>query len=298
MENRLTREEKLVLGAVVAWFAITAAWWLLALWPVANAPAWLERTRYVCFGVNETGLPDGGGWIGLIAGPLGMLSILVVGWWHAVTAVIAKSTRSFAVGSVVGALSVGVLLIVVGAGWRVADAQPESASLSPDATLPPETYPRLDQPTPPLELVSQTGETITLEKFAGRPVLVTFAFAHCTTICPVIVKQTLDAQNMLKDSDAYPAVLVVTLDPWRDTPSRLPGLAESWQLPAEHAHVLSGTVEQVEAVLDAWNIPRSRNESTGDVTHPSLVYVVDKNGRIAFASTGGSENLAALLRRL
>jgi cytochrome oxidase Cu insertion factor (SCO1/SenC/PrrC family) len=129
-------------------------------------------------------------------------------------------------------------------------------------------------------------------------VLVTFAFAHCTTICPVIVKQTLDAQAMLRGSPAYPAVLIVTLDPWRDTPSRLPALAESWQLPAGDAFVLSGAVEQVESVLNAWNIPRSRNESTGDVTHPSLVYVVDNNGRIAFASTGGSENLAALLRRL
>jgi cytochrome oxidase Cu insertion factor (SCO1/SenC/PrrC family) len=103
---------------------------------------------------------------------------------------------------------------------------------------------------------------------------------------------------MLRGTRAQPAVLIVTLDPWRDTPSRLPSLAESWQLPAGEAFVLSGAVEQVESVLNAWNIPRTRNESTGDVTHPSLVYVVDKNGRIAFASTGGSEHLAALLRRL
>ena len=164
--------------------------------------------------------------------------------------------------------------------------------------MPPETYPRLDQAAPALQLVAQTGDIVDLARFAGRPVLVTFAFAHCTTICPVIVKQTLDAQAMLRGSPAYPAVLIVTLDPWRDTPSRLPALAESWQLPAGDAFVLSGAVEQVESVLNAWNIPRSRNESTGDVTHPSLVYVVDNNGRIAFASTGGSENLAALLRRL
>jgi protein SCO1/2 len=164
--------------------------------------------------------------------------------------------------------------------------------------LPPETYPRLDQPAPALSLVAQSGHTIQLAQFTGRPVLVTFAFAHCTTVCPVIVRQTLAAQAMLKGSALYPAVLIVTLDPWRDTPSRLPALAESWQLPRGDAFVLSGAVEQVERVLGGWNIPRTRNESTGDVTHPALVYVVDKNGRIAFASTGGSEHLAALLRRL
>ena len=298
MENRLSREEQAVLGAVVAWFAITAAWWLLALWPVANAPVWLERTRYVCFGVNETGLPDGGGWIGLIAGPLGMLSILLVGWWRSVSSIVHKSRRSLGVAATLAALAAGVILIATGATWRVNEARVDAAELSPASTLPPETYPRLDQSAPALQLIAQTGDTIDLARFAGRPVLVTFAFAHCTTICPVIVKQTLDAQAMLRGSPAYPAVLIVTLDPWRDTPSRLPALAESWQLPAGDAFVLSGAVEQVESVLNAWNIPRTRNESTGDVTHPSLVYVVDNNGRIAFASTGGSENLAALLRRL
>jgi cytochrome oxidase Cu insertion factor (SCO1/SenC/PrrC family) len=298
MEDRLTREEKGVLGGVVVWFAITAAWWLLALWPVDDAPVWLERTRYVCFGVNETGLPDGGGWIGLIAGPLGMLAILVVGWWRTCTSILRKSRRSFGVAATLAALAAGVILIATGATWRVSEARVDPEALSPASTLPPETYPRLDQPAPALQLVAQTGDTIDLARLAGRPVLVTFAFAHCTTICPVIVKQTLDAQAMLRGSPAYPAVLIVTLDPWRDTPSRLPSLAESWQLPAGDAFVLSGAVEQVESVLNAWNIPRTRNESTGDVTHPSLVYVVDNNGRIAFASTGGSENLAALLRRL
>ena len=294
MEDRLTREEQLVIAAVVAWFAITAAWWLLALWPAADAPAWLERTRYVCFGVNETGLPDGGGWIGLIAGPLGMLSILSVGWWRAFANVLHKRGGIAALTPV----AMGVLMLAAGAMWRVAEARTFDPNEPPAAALPPETYPRLDQPAPALELTSQAGTTLSLAALRGRPVLVTFAYAHCATVCPVVVKQTLAAQQMLKGTTSYPAVLVVTLDPWRDTPSRLPALAASWELPTGEAWVLSGSVERVEAVLNAWNIPRTRDESTGEVTHPSLVYVVDTNRRIAFASTGGSENLAALLRRL
>ena len=294
MEDRLTREERGLLAAVIAWFAITAAWWLLALWPLDNAPVWLERTRYVCFGVNHTGLPDGGGWIGLIAGPLGMLLILIVGWFGTFSALVRKHTGA----RVMVALALGVLLLGAGGAWRVVDAR--STPLSADATsasLPPSTYPRLDLPMQPLALTTQTGEAFDLDAVRGRPMLVTFAYAHCTTICPVIVKQTLDAQRMLKDTQHYPVVVIVTLDPWRDTPSRLPALAASWALPAD-AWVLSGSVAEVEAVLDAWNIARSRDTSTGEVTHPSLVYVVDKNGRIAFASTGGSENIAALVRRI
>jgi hypothetical protein len=51
-------------------------------------------------------------------------------------------------------------------------------------------------------------------------------------------------------------------------------------------------------MLDAWEVPRSRDLNTGEVTHPSLVYVIDREGRIAFAATGDAATLAGLLRRL
>ena len=62
--------------------------------------------------------------------------------------------------------------------------------------------------------------------------------------------------------------------------------------------MLGGEVAEVEAVLTAWNVARRRDEKTGEVIHPSLVYIVDAAGRIAFAATGGSETLVALLGRL
>jgi cytochrome oxidase Cu insertion factor (SCO1/SenC/PrrC family) len=90
-----------------------------------------------------------------------------------------------------------------------------------------------------------------------------------------------------------PAVVVVTLDPWRDTPSRLPHLAEQWGLGSD-AFVLSGAVEDVERVLDAWNVARERDLRTGDISHPALVYVVDRKGRIAYAANGDPELVAGL----
>jgi protein SCO1/2 len=198
----------------------------------------------------------------------------------------------------VAPLALGVLALAGGAVVRVAEAREQAAVFIPDRALPLENYPRLNQPAAPLSLVSQTGETFTLDGIRGRPVLLTFAYAHCATVCPVIVKDALEAQRMLRGTTDDPAVVIVTLDPWRDTPSRLPALAAAWQLPAGDAWVLSGSVAQVQAVLTAWNIPRTRDESTGDITHPSLIYVIDRNGRIGFASTGGSTDLAALVRRL
>jgi protein SCO1 len=296
--RRLEVEEAQALGGLVALFVITASWWALALWPVADGPAWLERTRYVCFGVHDNGLPDGGGWIGLIAGPLGMLFMLVVGWSDGFVRLIERARVSRGMACTLGALALGCMLLLTVAAVRVQRARASAVALAWGESVPPASYPRLDRVAPALALTSQTGAIVTLAELKGRPVLVTFAFAHCTTVCPVIVKHALLAQEQLRGSRAEPAVLIVTLDPWRDVPARLPAIAASWQLPGDGAWVLSGSVAEVETILDTWDVTRTRSATTGDVTHPALLYIVDREGRLAYASTGGVDALVSLVRRL
>jgi protein SCO1/2 len=160
------------------------------------------------------------------------------------------------------------------------------------------SWPRLDKRAPALELIAHDGVTRSLEQMRGRPVLLTFAYAHCSTICPLLIHDVLAAQKLVRNAGIKPVVLVVTIDPWRDTPSRLAHAALQWQFPATDAWLLGGSVHDVEAVLEAWDVPITRNLQTGAVTHPPLVYVIDARGRIAFAALGGADALANLLRRL
>jgi len=124
---------------------------------------------------------------------------------------------------------------------------------------------------------------------------VTFAYAHCETVCPVVVHEVLRARARLAALD--PAVVVITLDPWRDTPARLPAIAAQWRLTAG-ALVLGGDVAAVVTELDRWNVPRARELRTGEVTHPNLVYVVDRTGMIVFATTGDADAIEQLVNRL
>lgn len=297
MERR--RPWSFPIAALAAIIAITAGWWALALWPVAGAaPEWLARTRAVCFGIYDDGLPDAAGWVGLIGQPIGMLAILVVGWGRA----LARDLGAMAAARG-GRPVLALLVLALGAGlgaamMRVTDAR-DAGTVSGEAVPAPSTYTRLGREAPPLSLVDQYGETRSLADLRGRPVLVTFAYAHCETACPLRVQRVLTAQATLRTGSPskIPTVVVVTLDPWRDTPSRLPHIAESWRLPRD-AYVLSGAVAEVLAVLDAWDIPRRRDERTGEVVHPSLVYVVDEEGLIVFTATGGAETLVALVTRL
>lgn len=267
----------LLLGCLV----VTAAWWALALAPVADPPAWLAAAREVCFGSTPSGLPDTYGWLLLIAAPGSMLAGILVTWGRDVAADVARAwshgwgrASVVAVAALVLAGSVWATSLISG-GLAIAAIryEPENLGVLPDS------YPRLGQAPPAFRLVDQHGDVLTADDLRGQPTLLTFAFAHCSTVCPVIVTTIRRAAERM--ADPAPRVLVVTLDPWRDTPSRLPQMHRDWQLPAE-ARVLSGEVDDVIAALDGFRVPWQRNEMDGDVVHPPLVYVLDTEGRIAY----------------
>jgi protein SCO1 len=281
------------LGALGAILAITASWWALALWPVGtDTPEWLLRTREVCFGAVADGLPNAGGWLLLIGQPAGMLIVLAAVWGAELREGLARALARLAGQLVVGATSAALVAGIAAVGLRVSTAGQEPFAINAADVAAQLT--RVNDAAPALSLVDQSGQEVTLESFRGRPVLVTFAFAHCATVCPLIVSDVLTARSQL---EAPPPVLVITLDPWRDTPSRLPTIASGWSL-GQDAHVLSGPVERVERTLNAWRIPRTRNQRTGDIVHPSMVYVIAGDGRIAYVVTGGAGAIAAAVRAL
>lgn len=281
---------------LTAILVITGLWWGLALWPLPDgAPEWWARARAVCFGAAGGGLPDASGWMALVLQPMVMIGTLLFFWGEEVGTGL-RRLRSSAGGSLV----LGAAVLVLGIGVAAATGRVLTAQVRGDARLVrPEIraadYPRLERPAPELGLVDQAGQELGLGDLRGRVTFVTFAYAHCQTVCPLIVRNVLQARDALPDDP--PAVVVVTLDPWRDTPARLPYIAEKWGMRGD-AHVLSGEVPEVNRVLDAWNVTRQRDPRTGEITHPALAYILDREGTLAYAVGGDPVMLAALAGRL
>jgi cytochrome oxidase Cu insertion factor (SCO1/SenC/PrrC family) len=296
VEDRLTASPRLwaavaALGAIVA---ITASWWALALWPVdSTAPEWLLRTREVCFGSTAESLPNAGGWLLLIGQPAGMVALLIAVWGTEL-----RAGMALAMSRAAGQVTVGVVSAVLVAGLGGVVVRVRTAGLEPFAAGPAATaaqLTRVNDAAPALALTDQTGREVTLESSRGQPVIVAFAFAHCETVCPLVVADVMTARRRL--GDEAPRVLIVTLDPWRDTPSRLASIARQWGLDDE-AHVLSGAPDEVERTLNGWRVPRVRNEKTGDISHPSIVYVIGADGRIAYVVSGTADAIAAAVLAL
>ena len=216
-------ERRFALWGLVAWLVITVAWWALAFVQLPDPPVWLAQTREVCFGTLPNGLPDTWGWGSLIVSPLAVLAILLGVWGSDLRAALDRLTDTKA-----GMLAVIVMAAVplLGVHWvvmRVVEARAVDAALDAPIDSDPLSadYPRGSEPAPELGLVDQTGSIVTTESLRGQPVLVTFAYGHCKTICPVVVNIVREAALELDDVP----VVVVSLDPWRDTPSSLPTLA-------------------------------------------------------------------------
>ena len=295
MEDRLAEpagpapRPGLALVALVAILVITAAWWALALWPAAAEPEWLTRTRAACFGSARGGLPDAGGWVLLIGEPIGMLAALIAIGGRSLRRDIAwlvasPARRITALATVVLLLGgTGMLGTRVGRAWS-GGRNVYAADLA--------TLRSIEMDAPEVPLMDQRGREIALASLPG-PAIVTFAFGHCTTVCPVIVNHRRAARRRAGRDDI--PLVVVTLDPWRDTPERLPAIARHWEL-APHDRVLSGSVQDVEAALDAFGIARRRNETTGDVDHATTVFVIDHNARVRWRGDGGVGGVEGVLR--
>ncbi|HWU44062.1 MAG TPA: SCO family protein [Bdellovibrio sp.] len=269
---------------------VTFIWWtmVLSLWGFAfmpipgQSPEWFLQAQSACFGTLANGLPASHGWMLLILSPLALLSAMWAS--HAeelrtVPAFIRKSTTSKLF------LLVLVPMTMLVAHWagkrityavRLSKVEFESSVKEPL----PADYPRTSQLVPEFKLINQSGQVINQEIFRGRVTLLTFAFAHCSTVCPILIKDVLTAQRQIPSQALQ--TIVITLDPWRDTPSTLPSAAKSWSV-GESSYFLSGDPEAVNRALDGFMIKTARNEQDGNINHAPQVMIVDREGKIAYS---------------
>lgn len=268
-------------GLLFLWLFATMVLWGFAFFKLPTAtPEWILRAQSVCFGSSESGLPDRVGWMSLFVPSLFLLSALVIVFGEEILigmgALVKKPLGHLFIIFIFMGLSLEAFWVVgrVQDGLRVSNSN--VAFKGDQKSFLPENYLRTEKEAPAINLINQHGKKMSLKDLKGTTLL-TFAFAHCQTVCPTIVKKTLDAASAVPGVN----VLIVTLDPWRDTPGALPQLAEKWRL-TPNAYVVSGDIEAVQKVIRSYGMTADRNTKTGNISHPALIYVIDDLGRLAY----------------
>jgi len=164
--------------------------------------------------------------------------------------------------------------VLVVAGTARADDPPchgPGATATPAA--PPDSAARVE--VPDVELVDQDGRAVRIRSLllSGKPVVVSFVFTTCTTICPMLSTIVSRVQKDLGDRAGREVSIVsITVDPGRDTPARLKAYAARHHAGAGWTW-LTGGRGQVEQVL------RGMGAYTPNFAdHPPMVLVGDGKG--------------------
>ncbi len=109
---------------------------------------------------------------------------------------------------------------------------------------------------PDIRLVGMDGSEVDLRKeLAGNdPVILSFIFTSCTTICPLLTATLAQAQDKLLQQPVVPRIVSVSIDPEHDTPQRLREYAESYQANPDWLFVTGKkqAIVEVQRAFDAY----------------------------------------------
>ena len=130
-----------------------------------------------------------------------------------------------------------------------------------------------------LALTAHDGKPRTLADFRGKVVVLFFGFTHCPDICPTTLAEAASAIKALgKDADRV-QVLMVTVDPERDTPEVL-----AKYVPAFDPRFLGlyGDAAATQRAAKEFKIFYEKRKA-GDsysIDHSGQSYVIDPQGRL------------------
>jgi protein SCO1/2 len=110
---------------------------------------------------------------------------------------------------------------------------------------------------PDVTLIRDDGRKVLLKNEIddGRPVVLTFIYTACTSICPVITQTLAELQSELGAQRDKVHLMSITIDPEHDTPARLKEYAAKFGAGPEWQYY-SGTVEATIAAEKAFNVFR------------------------------------------
>ena len=77
------------------------------------------------------------------------------------------------------------------------------------------------RPAPEFALRGSDGSELTLARYRGKVVLMSFGFTHCAAVCPVTLATLAQARGALGPAADAVQVVFVTVDPERDLAPRL-----------------------------------------------------------------------------
>lgn len=189
-----------------------------------------------------------------------------------------------------------LLAALAGAALALAACQPHQFTA---ATLEPA------KPLADFELPAADGSTFRLSDHRGELLLVYFGYTFCPDVCPTTMLEARRAVEALGDDAENVRLVMVSVDPDRDTPDRLQEYVTNFHPTFMGARTTDlDALDAVLADFGAYYQIEEAPEGSDNypVTHTASLFLVDREGRLRalfpYGATGQqiADDLRQLLR--
>ncbi len=153
-----------------------------------------------------------------------------------------------------------------------------------------------NQAAPSVELDGPNGSTVRLTDYEGKVVVLYFGYTFCPDVCPITLAKLDRAMDILGDKAEDVQVIMVSVDPERDTPEIL----EQYMAHFNPAFIgVTGDTNAIDRIATVYGVyyeAEEGSDATGYlVNHTATVMVVDKDGylKLVLPFEGTAEEIAA-----
>jgi protein SCO1/2 len=134
-------------------------------------------------------------------------------------------------------------------------------------------------------LTDAAGQRFTLRAMAGAPLLVTMFYGDCHAACPVVIETLKRTVTALGPEGKRLRILLISLDPKRDTPQSLGMMAGMQHLdPAQYRLAVARDDSDTRMLASALNI-RFRALDNGEISHTTRIALLNADGSVQADST-------------
>ena len=134
-------------------------------------------------------------------------------------------------------------------------------------------------PAPEFSLRGSDGAEVTLARYRGKVVLMTFGFTNCAAVCPTTLATLAAARAGLGDAADAVQVIFVTVDPERDDPARMKDYLEAFEPSFIGA---TGEPDALATMRQNYGVLASKHVTSDGyvMEHSSSIYLIDRAGKL------------------
>jgi len=134
---------------------------------------------------------------------------------------------------------------------------------------------------PEFEYINQDSTWVKSSELKNKVWIADFFFTHCPTICPPMTSQMTRLNDETQDLASKVQFLSFSIDPKRDTPTRLNQYIKMFEVKGKNWHFLTGDEEATHLLAkEFFNGAERDEEADGGFGHTDYFALVDTKGHV------------------